>query len=230
MSKNTNLNNINIMSTTKDEQYNDLSSLSKKELHKKCKNLGVKYKILNNKKELTDLINEKIENKTEIKEDTFDIKYINNRINNEICYDTIDKLKDSYLLDEYIKCESVQNEIKNLREILEKYKIEPKQRELITNDYLLKLIPAGTKGVMRGNKFNSIVKDTIKNLDLDSERFEICFEKQCVLSITTEIPDWYILEKSTGKVIIGMNQLDLWNGGHQINRVFKYLAVFPSAL
>jgi hypothetical protein len=60
-------------------------------------------------------------------------------------------------------------------------------------------------------------------LNLDSERFEICFEKQCVLSITTEIPDWYILEKSTGKVIIGMNQLDLWSGGHQINRGAKYL-------
>jgi hypothetical protein len=152
-----------------------------------------------------------------------DLEYINNRINNEICYDTIDKLKDNYLLNEYIKCESVQNEIKKLREILEKYNIEPKMRDLITNDYLLQLIPAGTKGVMRGNKFNSIVKDTITNLNLDSERFEICFEKQCVLSITTEIPDWYILEKSTGKVIIGMNQLDLWSGGHQINRGSKYL-------
>jgi len=152
-----------------------------------------------------------------------DLEYINNRINNEICYDTIDKLKDNYLLNEYIKCESVQNEIKKLREILEKYNIEPKIRDLITNDYLLQLIPAGTKGIIRGNKFNSIVKDTITNLNLDSERFEICFEKQCVLSITTEIPDWYILEKSTGKVIIGMNQLDLWSGGHQINRGSKYL-------
>ena len=152
-----------------------------------------------------------------------DLEYINNRINNEICYDTIDKLKDNYLLNEYIKCESVQNEIKKLREILEKYNIEPKIRDLITNDYLLQLIPAGTKGVMRGNKFNSIVKDTITNLNLDNKRFEICFEKQCVLSITTEIPDWYILEKSTGKVIIGMNQLDLWSGGHQINRGSKYL-------
>jgi hypothetical protein len=38
-----------------------------------------------------------------------------------------------------------------------------------------------------------------------------------------EIPDWYILEKSTSKVIIGMNQLDLWSGGAQSNRGFKYL-------
>ena len=158
-----------------------------------------------------------------IKENTINLKYINNRINNEICYDTIDKLKDSYLLNEYKECKSVQNEIKKLIEILEKYKIELKTKELIINDYLLELIPAGTKGVIRGHKFNSIVKDTIKNLNLNNEQFEICFEKQCESSITTEIPDWYILEKSTSKVIIGMNQLDLWGGGHQINRGSKYL-------
>lgn len=173
-----------------------------------------------NKSDMKKLILNNIEN---IKENIVDLKYINNRINDEICYDTIDKLKDSYLLNEYKECKSVQNEIKKLIVILEKYKIEVKTKELIINDYLLELIPAGTKGVIRGNKFNSIVKDTIKNLNLDNDRFEICFEKQCELSITSEIPDWYILEKLTEKVIIGMNQLDLWGGGQQINRGSKYL-------
>ncbi len=60
-------------------------------------------------------------------------------------------------------------------------------------------------------------------MKLDSNRFEVCFEKQCSECITTEIPDWYILEKSTKKVIIGMNQLDLIGGGQQINRGYKYL-------
>ena len=41
--------------------------------------------------------------------------------------------------------------------------------------------------------------------------------------MTTEIPDWYILEKSTNKIIIGMNQLDLWGGGQQLNRGSKYI-------
>jgi len=40
---------------------------------------------------------------------------------------------------------------------------------------------------------------------------------------TDEIPDWYIYNKNTSKILIGMNQLDLWNGGHQLNRGFKYL-------
>ena len=97
------------------------------------------------------------------------------------------------------------------------------KKDLIINDYILELIPAGTKGIIRGNKFNSIVKDSIKNLKLNNERFEICFEKNCNACATTERPDWYILEKSTNKVIIGMNQLDLWSGGQQINRGFKYL-------
>lgn len=81
-----------------------------------------------------------------------------------------------------------------------------KKINFIINDYILELIPPGTKGVIRGNKFNKIVKNTINNMKLSELRFEICFEKQCEKYIMTEIPDWYILEKSTDKIIIGMNQ------------------------
>ena len=48
-------------------------------------------------------------------------------------------------------------------------------------------------------------------------------KKKCETHLTTEIPDWYILEKSTNKIIIGMNQLDLWGGGQQLNRGSKYI-------
>lgn len=163
------------------------------------------------------------ESLSKIKITNINLDYINNRINNEICNDTIDKLKDESLLNEYKECKSVKNEIKKLDIILEKYNIDTEKKDLIITDYLLELIPAGTKGVIRGNKFNSIVKNTIIKLNLDTERFEVCFEKKCETNITTEIPDWYILEKSTGKIIIGMNQLDLWSGGQQINRGSKYL-------
>jgi hypothetical protein len=159
----------------------------------------------------------------EKKLNNLDLNSINNRINTEFCVNTVNKLKDTYLLNEYKECKSVKNEIKKLELILEKHNIETKKKELILNDYILNLIPPGTKGVIRGNKFNSIVKDTINDLKLNIERFEISFEKQCQTCITSEIPDWYILEKSTNKVIIGMNQLDLWGGGQQINRGSKYL-------
>jgi len=159
------------------------------------------------------------ENNTQI----INLDYINNRINKEICYDTINKLKDIYLINEYKECKSVKNKIKKINLILDKHNIEYSKKELIINDYLLDLIPAGTKGIIRGNKFNNIIKDIINNLNLDNERFEICFEKKCNIYITHEIPDWYILEKLTNKIIIGMNQLDLWSGGQQTNRGFKYL-------
>jgi hypothetical protein len=151
------------------------------------------------------------------------LNIINRRINDEFCKDVIDKLSDISLLDDYRECKSVKNEIDKLSKILDKNEIEQKKKESIINDYLLELIPAGTKGVIRGNKFNHIVKDTIEKMNLDKDLFEVCFEKQCQISLTTEIPDWYILEKKSNRVIIGMNQLDLWGGGQQINRGSKYL-------
>lgn len=147
---------------------------------------------------------------------------INARIKQEVCYETLEELTDEKLLGEYKECNSVKNEIKKLSDVLEKYMDEETKQKII-KDYLLQLIPAGTKGVIRGNKFNHIVKEFITKLSLDNDRFEICFEKKCESHLTSEIPDWYILEKSTNKIIIGMNQLDLWSGGHQLNRGSKYI-------
>ena len=214
---------INILENDIINVDNKLSTVSKNKLliNKKPYNKNNKdSKILTKKLDIKDDNDNK--NKNELV-NTINLDYINNRIDKEICDNTINKLKDTYLINEYKACKSVKNKIKKLELILEKYNIETNKKKLIINDYILDLIPAGTKGVIRGNKFNSIVKETINNLKLNNERFEICFEKQCQICITSEIPDWYILEKSTGKVIIGMNQLDLWGGGQQINRGFKYL-------
>ena len=147
---------------------------------------------------------------------------INARIKQEVCYETLEELTDAKLMCEYKDCNSVKNEIKKLSDVLGKY-IDEETKQKIIQEYLLQLIPAGTKGVIRGNKFNKIVKQFITKLALDTDRFEICFEKKCEGHFTTEIPDWYILEKSINKIIIGMNQLDLTSGGHQINRGYKYL-------
>lgn len=152
-----------------------------------------------------------------------DLNYIIQRNNNEICYDTIDKLKDTALKSEYQDCDSVQKEKKKLRERCKSCNIDDYKTQKLIEASILDIIPPGTKGVIRGNKFNEIVKLKIKEMKLDEDRFEICFEKKCKSCITSEIPDWYILEKSTSKVIIGMNQLDLWGGGQQINRGSKYL-------
>jgi len=132
------------------------------------------------------------------------------------------ELTDQKLLEEYKSSLSVKKEITKLEQVLEKYTNQEMIKNII-DDYLLELIPPGTKGVIRGNKFNRIVKEHITKLALDPEIFEICFEKICNTHITSEIPDWYIFEKTTNKIIIGMNQLDLWGGGHQYNRGSKYI-------
>jgi hypothetical protein len=148
------------------------------------------------------------------------IDELNTKIKEDICHETIEKLCDAKLMPEYKECDSVKNEITRLSNILGKY-IDDDTRKKIIDEYLPQLIPAGTKGVIRGNKFNKIVKEHIELLNLDKDKFEVCFEKKCSIHDTTEIPDWYILDKINSKVLIGMNQLDLWSGGAQTNRGVK---------
>jgi hypothetical protein len=155
-------------------------------------------------------------------ESEFTMEQINARIKQEICYNTLEELTDEKLLPVYKETASAKKAIQNLADILQTC-VDAKTSQYIIQKYLLKLIPAGTKGVIRGNRFNSIVKKVILELALDSELFDVCFEKVCEGHVTTEIPDWYILQKSTNKIIIGMNQLDLWGGGQQSNRGSKYI-------
>lgn len=150
------------------------------------------------------------------------IDIVNRKIKESICYETIDALSDAKLLPDYKGSNSVKKEIIKLEDILKKY-IDDATKQKIIDEYLLELIPAGTKGVIRGNKFNNIVKTYITRLDLDKKRFEVCFERKCVSHNTSEIPDWYILDTLNNIILIGMNQLDLWSGGQQTNRGSKYI-------
>ena len=149
--------------------------------------------------------------------------YINKRIDDEYCDETAKLLTDDRLMDEYKKSRSVMNQITKLSDILDSENISEESKKEIIRKCLPNLIPAGTKGVIRGNRFNNIIKNKIISFLLEPEKFEVCFEKVCEEHPTSEIPDWYIREKSTNKIIIGMNQLDLWNGGQQTNRGSKYL-------
>jgi hypothetical protein len=152
-----------------------------------------------------------------------DIQSINERINNETCHDTLKQLADEALLSEYKNSKSFKNAILKHEMILSRYLDDELTNKLLQDaDYIKKLIPSGTKGVIKGNTFNRIVKEYLLHLGLDPERFELAFEEESNF-FNQEKPDWYILEKPTQRIIIGMNQLDLWSGGHQSNRGSKYL-------
>ncbi len=151
------------------------------------------------------------------------INKINDRILNEVCYMSINNLTDENMINEYLECKSVQKKISILKNILIKNKINNDKRETIIYEYLYELVPPGTKGVLRGNKFNDIVKNVIVEMKINDNKFNVFFEKKCPIIETDEIPDWYIIDIKTNRVLIGMNQLDLWKGGHQLNRGSKYL-------
>ena len=153
----------------------------------------------------------------------YNIENINKRIKNEIDYNLLDEINDYNLLDEYKKSKSVENEIAKLEIILKKNYIDKKTINNIINEYLPNLVNPGLKGVIRSNKFNILIKNKILELNLDINEFELKFEYKPDIDDLDEIPDWYIKNKKNKKILIGMNQLDLWSGRHQINRGMKYI-------
>jgi hypothetical protein len=157
-----------------------------------------------------------------------EIQAMNCRIQNEICRHTIAALEDSNLLDEYKSSNSVKAELEKLQKVLIQNQIEPLNTEGILRDYLMEIIPAGTKGSIRGNHFNRIVKECILSWNLNPHRFQVKFETPHVS--TNEIPDWIIEDISIlpPRTMIGMNQLDLWKGGAQTNRGSKYIQNFEN--
>ncbi len=88
------------------------------------------------------------------------------------------------------------------------------------------MIPPGTKGVIRGNLFNKYIREKLEDILYrlpNKDHLELKFEEKHPKFHTDEIPDWYLYDKKINKIILGFNQLDLWSGGHQLNRGSKYI-------
>jgi hypothetical protein len=101
------------------------------------------------------------------KKEDMNINEINRIIKESICYQTIGELSDANLLPYYKECPSVKKEIVKLEDILKKY-IDNVTKQKIIDEYLLELIPAGTKGVIRGNRFKQSHKGIEDDLLTDS--------------------------------------------------------------
>jgi hypothetical protein len=149
------------------------------------------------------------------------LETLNNKINDTICYDIIDRLEDYNLMNVYSQQNSVKKNIETLKTILDKYVPQTISSKII-KEYTPNLIPAGTKGVIRGNYFNKYIKEQLEEIQ-GIKHLELKFEKKHEKFYTDEIPDWYLFDEKENKIIIGFNQLDLWNGGQQINRGSKYI-------
>jgi hypothetical protein len=151
-----------------------------------------------------------------------DIDYVNNRIKKELCKETLDALEYSNLVNTFKKYPSVINRVNKLAGILTRRNISDEDQNAIIDEFIMEIVPAGTKGKIRGHLFNKIVEKKIKEMSFP-QSFEISFEKKHPSAPTHEIPDWVIYDNYSQKILIGMNQLDLWKGGHQFNRGSKYI-------
>lgn len=121
---------------------------------------------------------------------------------------------------------TVKNINNKLKVLAEKLDLTEKGIKILKTTLLPMLIPAGVKASSRGVKFNSYMKMVLTKKIKSLNQGHISITYETPHPIVTEIPDWTIrIKTSTNKIktIIGYNQLDLWNGGAQINRGAKYI-------
>lgn len=77
--------------------------------------------------------------------------------------------------------------MKKLEAVLSLY-VDESIKSCIIKDYIPNLIPPGTKGVIRGNKFNTIIKEKILSFKISEENFDIMFEKNARIILQLRYP------------------------------------------
>lgn len=111
--------------------------------------------------------------------------------------------------------------IEKLELILDKYKVPPTKSQKILDEIIPYAIPNGVKACVRGNQFNRIVEKIIKSKIRRHKH--IIFTKEVKHDLLHEKLDWMLYNSKSKKTLIGFNQIDLWSGGHQLNRGSKYV-------
>ena len=130
------------------------------------------------------------------------------------------RISDSVLMPLYVKSPAVKRLSDTMDAILERRvkNMDARTRRGIKRDFLPFTVPPGVKSSIRGASFNKCIASILNKMCDDAKNtFKLDFEKKT--KHTNEIADWIItIEGPKKKMIIGYNQLDLWNGGAQINR------------
>ena len=138
-------------------------------------------------------------------------------------YKNYEILTDDMLLSYYKDTPSVKKTVQHLYDVLKKHDVDHGRARCIIRNMLPMVVPPGTKSKLKGDILNSIVKSELYKIyrGLDSNRFILCFEQKC--HGLQEIPDWYLEDTINNRKLVGYNQMDLWTGGHQVNRAGKYI-------
>lgn len=155
--------------------------------------------------------------------DPIEQKNISNIDNNDGYDKNVDDLlSDQQLWSMYEKQPSFCKKVEKTRDDLLNAGFDKDQVSLILKVISPLLVPPGTKGVVRGNAFNQIVKENLTK-SFHPDTYKLTFEVKHTIHQTTETPDFIVYNITNGRSVIGFNQRDLWGGGAQINRASKYI-------
>jgi len=123
------------------------------------------------------------------------------------------------MIREYEKSRAVQTKISIIEQILlNDTKLSKLVASKVARTIAMQCIPAGVKACINGKLFNLKLVRMLKRYKAIHEKYP---NKKSIEKYLTEIPDWYI--EKEGICIVGYNQVDLWSGGSQCNRAYKYL-------
>lgn len=155
----------------------------------------------------------------------YDINELNALINYYYSKEIEDELSYESLKNNYIKSNSLNKKIEEFIILFKECDIDYDKRFSLIDKMIQRelIVSPGLKSITRGIKFNKIVKEEIENKFKKYSNLVIRFEEKSKKIYTEEIPDWTIYDTKNNKILIGMNQLDLWTGGHQTNRGSKYI-------
>lgn len=135
---------------------------------------------------------------------------------------TEDKFTDLQLMSSYMTSPSMKNgALKKLEEVKEELELDDRQKRMFMKKMLPIVIPPGVKANIRGQVFNKYIKNILCSFARGKRSVKVEFEKK--VAEMSEIADWVMTIEGSGTRIIGYNQLDIWNGGAQINRGAKYI-------
>lgn len=119
----------------------------------------------------------------------------------------------------YQETPSVKARMARLDRILAEEGLTSRKREVLSRRLVCMLVPAGTKGAVRGRLFNKMVEGEVSRAL--GRRRGVSFSVEKAHPLFQEIPDW-VLHKNN-KTLVGFNQVSLFGGGHQVNRGGKYV-------
>jgi len=138
--------------------------------------------------------------------------------------DVEQQLSDSALYPRYLQQKSVSRRLESFVSMLQRHHLPETTISNIATEYLSQMIPPGAQAVVRGARFEEIVRQEIEDMKLDPDVYDVRFEKDIISCRgSDEVPDFVIRHRLSNRLLLGMVQTDLWNGGHQLNRGYKYV-------